>query len=70
MKIAMQVSKLFEDILVEDLIEENSKDDWTYDWIDIIGNILLLKIVNVVIYLLTNHGKQKDSAYQKLQENL
>jgi len=27
MKIAMQVSKLFEDILVEDLIEENSKDD-------------------------------------------
>jgi len=33
----------------------------TYDWTNIKGKILLLKIANIVIYLSTNHEKEKDS---------
>jgi len=52
------------------LIEENIHISWIFDWTDTKGNILSLKITNVVIYVSTNHDKEKNFADQRLQENL
>ena len=52
------------------MIEENIHISWIFDWTDTKGNILSLKITNVVIYVSTNHDKEKNFADQRLQENL